>query len=116
MCDSVRDGFYEFTRLVHDLGADMIDHLIVDGFPEIIADGCALDIGFESYIDEIVTATGLFVGVVSVMGIKGHAFKLDDCHGFRLKWAVAKKAIFSGLDGNGILRIIFAPRINPGKL
>jgi hypothetical protein len=86
--------FDEPDGQIHDISAYLIDDLIIDCLMQVISHGCAIYIRFHAHIHEIVAPPDLLVGIISVVGKKGHAFEFDFSH-FKLETSSEKLAVRS---------------------
>jgi len=73
-------GFDQPDRLIHDIDTDLIDGFIVDRLMQVIPHCCPIDICVHTNIYQEITASDLFVGIITMMGKKGHAFEFDFSH------------------------------------
>lgn len=70
MCDPVSHCLNELAGVFHDLTADPVDHLVVDGVVEIIRYSGFIHIHLYAHIDDIVISPFLFVNVIAVMRVE----------------------------------------------
>lgn len=73
MCYPESHSLNQLTGFFHDIIADPVDDFIVYRLMQIIVKCCAINIGFYGDINHIIVASRPLMGIIAMMGIKGHS-------------------------------------------